>query len=155
MRPTGLKAIVCCLALTGVITMGFAGQIQDKTLVVWVAPANLDQHAGSALTLDDGQSHFDGIVFGEIAPQKWMPGSDFYTRSTREQASWPRETSRGSTFVQIAIVYKGHDVTAYRNGVSYAHYSVQGPPLSIQRPRSIWSKASGCQRSRELVRWPH
>ena len=32
--------------------------------------------AGSALTIDDGQSHFDGIVFAELAPRKWMPGSD-------------------------------------------------------------------------------
>ena len=47
-------------------------QLKDKTLVVWAAPANLTQRAGSALTIDDEQSHFDGIVFGEITPRKWM-----------------------------------------------------------------------------------
>src|SRR5436190_11248498 len=54
--------------------------LQDKTLVAWVSPSNLIQRGGSALTIDDGQSHFDGIIFGEIEPKKWMPGSDFYNR---------------------------------------------------------------------------
>jgi hypothetical protein len=39
-------------------------EIKDKTLVVWTAPANLQQRGGSALTIDDLNSHFDGIVFG-------------------------------------------------------------------------------------------
>ena len=48
------------------------GALKDKTLVAWVAPANLAQRGGSVLTLEDQQDHFDGIVFGEIAPAKWM-----------------------------------------------------------------------------------
>jgi len=44
--------------------------LRDKTLVAWVAPANETQHGGSVLTIDDGNSHFDGIIFGEIAPAK-------------------------------------------------------------------------------------
>ena len=59
--------------------------LQDKTLVVWVSPANLAQRSGSALTIDDGESHFDGIIFGEITPKKWMPGSDNFSRSSQEQ----------------------------------------------------------------------
>jgi len=39
--------------------------IKDKTLVAWVYPANLTQRGGSVLTLDDMESHFDGIVFGK------------------------------------------------------------------------------------------
>src|SRR5260221_14307893 len=50
-------------------------QLKDKTLVAWVAPANLTQQGGSVLTIEDDQAHFDGILFGEIAPAKWMPGS--------------------------------------------------------------------------------
>ena len=40
--------------------------LADKTLVVWVAPANLTQRGGSALTIDDGRDNFDAIVFGEL-----------------------------------------------------------------------------------------
>lgn len=81
--------------------------LQDKTPVVWAAPANLTQHGGSALTIDDGQSHFDGIVFGEIMPRKWMAGSDGFSRTMKEQGNWPEETSEGRTFIQMAIVYRG------------------------------------------------
>ena len=50
--------------------------LADKTLVVWVAPANLTQRGGSALTITDGSDRFDGIVFGELAGAKWMAGSE-------------------------------------------------------------------------------
>jgi hypothetical protein len=42
--------------------------IGDKTLVAWVYLDNTTQRGGSALTLDDQASHFDGIIFGERAP---------------------------------------------------------------------------------------
>jgi hypothetical protein len=102
--------------------------LRDKTLVVWVAPANLTQQAGSALTIDDGQSHFDGIIFGEITPKKWMPGSDGFCRTLKEQGNWPDETADGRTFVQVAIAYKDRQVTVYRNGQQYAHYTMGNPP---------------------------
>jgi len=57
--------------------------LRDKTLVAWVSPANLTQRGGTVLTVDDGQSHFDGIIFGEIESKKWMAGSDFFNRSVR------------------------------------------------------------------------
>jgi beta-fructofuranosidase len=98
----------------------------NKTLVVWVAPANLAQRGGSALTIDDGQSHFDGIVFGELMPRKWMAGSDYYSRTMKDQAAWPDETS--TDFVQIAVVYRGRDVTLLRAGRTCAHYTMPGPP---------------------------
>jgi beta-fructofuranosidase len=56
--------------------------------VAWVAPANLTQRGGSVLTLDDGQGHFDGIVFGELAAGKWMAGSDNYRRTEKNQDAW-------------------------------------------------------------------
>jgi beta-fructofuranosidase len=103
--------------------------LRDKTLVVWAAPANLTQQGGSALTLDDGLSHFDGIVFGELAPKRWMSGSDTYRRSQREQTEWPEETTDARSFVQIAITYQDRQVTLYRNGQVYARYTMSGPPL--------------------------
>jgi len=105
--------------------------LTDKTLVVWASPANLTQQAGSALTIDDGQSHFDGIIFGELAPKKWMAGSDTFQRTWREQGTWPEETADGKTFVQIAIVYRGREVSIYRDGHDYAHYAMPNPPRNF------------------------
>src|SRR5579859_7589186 len=103
----------------------------DKTLVVWAAPANLEQRAGSALTLDDRASHFDGIVFGELTARKWMAGSDNFSRTSRKQDSWPEETVRPDEFVQIAVVYRGRQVEMYRDGEAYAQYEMTEEPHSF------------------------
>lgn len=120
-----LMLVPLCLAAT---TMGAAEPFQDKTLVAWVAPADLTQRAGSALTIDDGQAHFDGIVFGELTPKKWMPGSDGFSRTLKEQVEWPEETADAKTFVQLAIVYRGREVSVYRNGRDYVHYTMANAP---------------------------
>jgi sucrose-6-phosphate hydrolase SacC (GH32 family) len=105
--------------------------LKDKTLVAWVASANLTQRGGSVLTIDDQRGHFDGIVFGEIAPARWMAGSDFYRRTQKDQAAFPAETADANTFVQIAMVYKGGQVTAYRNGVEYSQHAMANAPQSF------------------------
>ena len=101
--------------------------LTDKTLVAWVAPANLTQHGGSVLTIDDSQSHFDGIVFGERAPARWMAGSDRYRRTDLKQDAWPAETAASNTLVQLAIVYRGTEVTTYRDGKEYSHHTIKKP----------------------------
>ena len=103
----------------------------DKTLVVWAAPATLDQRGGSALTLDNGSEAFDGIVFGEIEPKRWMPGSNGWNRTEKKQAAWAAENARADQFVQIAIVYRGKDVAVYRNGQSYANYTMASAPQTF------------------------
>ena len=104
----------------------------DKTLVVWATPANLTQRGGTALTIDaNGIDRFDGIVFGELEPQVWMPGSNNYSRTDKNQADWPKETASPDEFVQLAIVYQGREVTLYRNGELYAHYNMTGEPYSF------------------------
>jgi len=97
----------------------------DKTLVVWAAPANLVQRGGSALSLDDNQTHFDGIVFGEVSPGKWMAGSDYYKRTEKRQDAWSAETADSGTFVQLAVVYRGKEVAIYRNEKEIARYAVE------------------------------
>ena len=72
--------------------------LRDKTLVAWVRPsADKDKdkdlnRGGSALTLGQGD-WWDGIVLGELAPGKWMPGSEFShrTASAKDQSAWPIE----------------------------------------------------------------
>lgn len=90
--------------------------LRDKTLVAWVSPSHLNQKGGSVLTLDDNASHFDGIVFGELAEKRWMAGSDFYRRTERNQSQWPEETVTGGPLVFLAITYQANTLTLYRDG---------------------------------------
>jgi sucrose-6-phosphate hydrolase SacC (GH32 family) len=99
----------------------------DKTLVAWVTVANLTQRGGSALTIEDTKAHFDGIIFGELSPGKWMAGSDFYNRTQKDQSDYPQENAGPNTLIQIAIVYRGTQVTLYRSGVQCAQYQIQKP----------------------------
>jgi len=98
--------------------------LRDKTLVAWVAPGNLTQQGGSVLTLIDKAEHFDAIVLGELAQGKWMAGSDFFRRTHQDQANWPMESAGPGTLVQLAITYRGDQVTLFRNGKEYAVYPI-------------------------------
>ncbi|MGL6193459.1 MAG: GH32 C-terminal domain-containing protein [Thermoguttaceae bacterium] len=91
-------------------------QIKDKSLVVWASPDNLEQKGGSVLTIDNLDAGFDAVVFGELQNQTWMPGSEGFSRSQSDQASWKRETAKPGEFVQVALVYEGDTITLYRNG---------------------------------------
>ena len=101
-------------------------QLITKTLVVWARLSTLDQGRGSALTLDDGRSSFDGIVYSELAARRWMAGSDGFRRTSREQAAWPQETAKPAETVCLAISYTRDRIAIYRNGAPYAAYPIQG-----------------------------
>ncbi len=103
-------------------------EICDKTLVVWCTPANLTQRGGGVLTLEC-EGRFDAVVFGEIAPRKWMAGSDMFTRTQTDQSTNEIETAGPEQLIQIAIVYRDATVTLFRNGVVYAEYSVAKPTV--------------------------
>jgi hypothetical protein len=100
-------------------------QLEDKTLVAWVVPANASQRGGSALTLMEGED-FDAIVLGERVPGRWMAGSDFFrrTQGEAEQKANAEETGLSNTMVQVAIVYAGERISIFRDGQAYASYSV-------------------------------
>ena len=118
-------------AQTTELPPGWEAPLVDKTLVVWAAPANLDQRSGSALTIDNGRDNFDAIVFGELAPAKWMAGSDFYHRTQKDQTSFAEETADPATFVQIASVYEGRQIRVYRDGKLYSQHRYGGAPLEL------------------------
>ena len=103
------------------------GTITDKTLVAWVRLAGTRQRAGSAVTLIDENERFDGIVFGELAPGKWMAGSDSFRRTEKQQGAYATEAPDGKAFVQIAISYRGNELTIYRNAKRYARYKITSP----------------------------
>lgn len=96
----------------------------DKTLVAWVALDGLDQRGGSALTLDDRRGGFDAVVFGEIEPGRWMAGSEFFRGTMKDQSGVPAETAAGET-VQIAIAYRGNEITVWRNGELYSRHEAE------------------------------
>ena len=99
--------------------------LKDKTLVAWVTLANLAQRGGSVLTLNYGREAgdvFDAIVFGERKPAAWMAGSNYFERTQKDQAAYPVETAGPGTLIQVAIAYRGNQVTAYRNGEQVADY---------------------------------
>ncbi|MBM4043266.1 MAG: hypothetical protein FJ290_32660, partial [Planctomycetes bacterium] len=129
-RPMSNRVLawgMCAMAAATAVLGGEAKpplRIGDKTLVVWATVGDLRQRGGSALTIEDGADRFDAIVLGELAPGKWMAGSDFYRRTERNQQAWPAETADPTTLVQIAVVYRGKQVTLYRNGAQYAAYAI-------------------------------
>ncbi len=100
--------------------------LRDKTLVAWVSPANLTQRGGSVLTIEKPGAVFDAIVFGELAPATWMPGSDGFRRTQRDQSEFPKETAANPPLVQMAIVYQGRQITLYRDGRLAADYTAEG-----------------------------
>lgn len=112
------------------------GSLGDKTLLAWVSLTTLEQRGGSALTIDNGNGAFDGIVFGELEPGRWMPGSNNYTRTEKNQARWPAETATAGQFVQLAIVYRGREISVYRNGKPYAKYTTAQDPQKFG-PRPV------------------
>ncbi len=105
--------------------------VADKTLVVWVAPANLGQRGGGVLGIGGTAELFDAIVFGEIETGKWMAGSNFFARTSRDQSAWPPETAGPDTFVQIAIAYEGRQVRLFRDGQPYAEYTMAAEPATF------------------------
>lgn len=129
--PPIFPALVVAV-LSSFPAMAADAPLGDKTLVVWVSPANLGQSGGTALTVNDTTvDQFDGVVFGEIEPAVWMPGSNGYSRTQKEQADWPRETAGPGEFVQMAVVYLGRKITVLRNGEPYAEYTTTGEPYAF------------------------
>ncbi len=100
--------------------------LAEKTLVAWLALENLDQRGGAAMSVQtlDG-SQFDAIVLGELAPRRWMAGSNNFVRSKSFSAE--DETAAKGQVVQLAISYSAdRTIAAYRNGKPY------GTPYSAE-----------------------
>lgn len=117
---------LCSLTAVGADNTAAVGNtLTDKTLVVWASPANLEQSGGSALTMDDLKGGFDGIVFAEIKPKAWAPGSDSFCRAPKDRASLPLETAAPGQFVQLAITYQDKTIALYRNGEKQCDYQVE------------------------------
>ncbi len=100
----------------------------DKTLVSWVTTSNKSLRGGSVLTVQE-EDKFDGIVFAELAPARWMAGSNFYRRTNKNQRDYAEEEAGAATIVQLAMVYKGDRILLYRNGELYASHTAKNIDL--------------------------
>lgn len=106
----------------------FAYADVDKTLVSWVMVQDRNIKAGSILTLQKGNK-FDGIVFAEKMDDKWMAGSDNWTRSEKNQEKYPGWDSEADSLVQVAIVYEKELISIFRDGKPYASYPAKNIDL--------------------------
>jgi len=123
-----MKTMISLVIGFVIVSLGSANEITtDKTLVVWGALDDLTDRGGSLLTLQSGDE-FDGIVFGELKPGKWMAGSDLFKRTDKVQDTHIPETAH-KAMVQIAIVYEGDGIRIYRNGLTYASYQAKNIDL--------------------------
>jgi hypothetical protein len=97
------------------VTNGDAGEhqgpdIADKTLVSWIVLDSLEDgaKAGSAITIDRVSSdHFDGIIFAERQPNRWMSGSSGFQR-TQDFDPGSEEKEAGK-LINMAITYEHVD----------------------------------------------
>ena len=102
--------------------------LREKTLEAWVALANLDQRGGGVIGLDVPEGRFfDSIVFGELKPGHWLPGSDFFNRT--QDPGGPVETAGPETLVHVAIVWAGDgSIRVHRDGIPYGAPYTKGTP---------------------------
>ncbi|MFO0890348.1 MAG: GH32 C-terminal domain-containing protein [Isosphaeraceae bacterium] len=133
-------ALSCLLVLAGMSAVKAdepgSWHVRDKTFVAWVTLANRAQRGGSVLTLENLPGQFDALVFGEIEPGRWMAGSDFFRRTCKDQSTWPAETAEPGKLIQVAVSYRGKDVTLSRDGQLLARYAMETDPAGFNE-RSI------------------
>lgn len=95
--------------------------LTEKTLEAWVQLDTLDQGGGSTITVQTlNGSVFDGVVYAEREPARWMAGSNGFARS--RSFNGPAETQAANKAVHMAIVYSADGtIAAYRNGIVYGN----------------------------------
>jgi sucrose-6-phosphate hydrolase SacC (GH32 family) len=130
MKKKTINAIVGAVVAMSLVGNAVMAQQNgtDKTLVSWVCVANTTQQGGSALTIQS-YDRFDGIVFGERVAGKWMAGSEGFTRTQGSQQENAAENADNTTLIQMAIVYKGNQISIYRDGEPYASYEASNEDL--------------------------
>ena len=112
----------------------------EKTLISWVIIEDRNIHAGSILTIQEG-NEFDGIVFAEKMDDKWMAGSDNWKRSENNQEKYPNWDAEVGSLVQVAIVYQKDLISIYRDGTLYASYAANNIDLlSTQNDFAVFGK---------------
>jgi hypothetical protein len=97
----------------------------DRTLVAWVANADSSQRNVSPMTIQDGPSIIDGLVYAEIRPRTWMAGSDYFHRTERDQSVYQEDPETG-VLHRFAIVTRGREVELWRDDTLVSRYTIPG-----------------------------
>ena len=107
--------------------------LREKTLEVWVAPADLKQKNGQVMALETPKERiFDGISFSG-KEQKWLTASELSFRT--QSFSAPKEEAKPGELIHVVVVYSAdHRITIYRNGLQYDSYipETTGPKGQLQ-----------------------
>jgi hypothetical protein len=100
-------------------TVPLQKDLKAKTLEAWVRLKELKQRGGGIMSVQTRSGAiFDGIVFGEREPGRWLPGSDGFQRTRDVDGAAEEEADR--KFVHVAITYaEDGTITTYRNGKPY------------------------------------
>ncbi|MDP6677565.1 MAG: DUF1553 domain-containing protein [Verrucomicrobiota bacterium] len=96
-----------------------AKSLGAKTLEAWVQLDNINQRGGGVMTVQTRNGvTFDSIVFGEKKSQRWLAGSNTFTRT--KSFNGPAEKKAAAEPVHVAIVYQADGtIFGYRNGTPY------------------------------------
>ena len=89
--------------------------IKDMTLVSWVSVDDLNCRGGSAMTIGGADSGFDGLIFAEKFPNKWLAGSEGWRRSVDSTHTKAADAALNQ-LIQIALVHRGDDAFLFRDG---------------------------------------
>jgi len=111
-----------------VVTSRISAEVREKTLEAWVRLDNLEQRGGGVISIEmESGRVFDSIVFGEVEPRRWMPGSNSFSRT--DSFHGPEESEANQRPVHLAFVYQADGtITGYRDGIRLGQ-SVQKGPL--------------------------
>ena len=106
--------------------------LHEKTLETWVRLDGLDQGGGAVISIQSANGRvFDAIVYAEVEPQRWMAGSDNFSRTKSLGALG--ETIADQEFVHLAITYRRDgEITVYRNGQRYGKSYTSSGPVRFQ-----------------------
>jgi hypothetical protein len=93
--------------------------LKEKTIEVWVQLDDLNQKGGGAMSVQTTDGHlFDAIVYGEREANRWMAGSNGFSRYQSFKGTEEKD-AKGRP-AHIAIVYQADGtITGYRDGQVY------------------------------------
>ena len=108
----------------------------EKTLEVRVRLQALQQAGGGAISLQTVDGHtFDAIVYAELEPNRWMPGSNGFQRTVTYTGS--AEEQADKQFVTITQVHRADGtILCYRNGQPYGKPIRKDPTIRFEAGKS-------------------
>jgi sucrose-6-phosphate hydrolase SacC (GH32 family) len=116
------------LTILGLVFSCNLSQNTDKTLVAWVSLNAIKDRSGSVLTIQNGEQ-YDGIILSRENGGTWVAGSENNNRTQIEKGIAIQESDTLGEFVQLAIVYKGQEISMYQDGELKSRYQAENMHL--------------------------